>query len=71
MPSNSRGATGESNMTNQTAKTFGSIAFASGIKCAPALDKSLVDLLTSNHKSNMQAMRDWIAGWTEANLAAT
>jgi glucan phosphoethanolaminetransferase (alkaline phosphatase superfamily) len=56
--------------TNQTAKTLGNIAFANGISCAPALDKSLTALLTDDHKQNMQVMRGWLAGWTQANMAA-
>ena len=57
----------------QTAKTFGAIAFANGIKCAPALCKDLMAMFSGRQvgdKRTMQEMKAWIAGWTEANIAA-
>lgn len=62
-------------MTKQTqaAQTFGSIAFAKGVACAPALDRDFLNTLQGRpvgDKNTKREMRAWIAGWTAANLAA-
>lgn len=57
----------------QAAKTFGAIAFAMGIKCAPALCGSLKSMIAGRQigdKRTAKEMKAWIAGWTEANLAS-
>lgn len=60
----------------QYAKTLGSIAFANGVKCAPALDGKLQELFVGrtlsnpDHRRTMAELKAWVAGWTQANLAA-
>ena len=57
----------------QIAKTFGAIAFASGMKCVPALDANISTLLTGRQvgdKRTMKELKAWISGWTQANIAA-
>ena len=55
----------------QAAKTFGAIAFAQGVKCAPILDRNLSSLLVSQPAgASIPLFKAWIAGWTEANIAA-
>lgn len=59
-------------MNTNTAKTFGAIAFANGIKCAPCLDSNMMELLVGREigdKRTSKEMKAWIAGWTEANLS--
>jgi hypothetical protein len=59
-------------MNTNTAKTFGAIAFANGIKCAPCLDSNMMALLVGREigdKRTSKEMKAWIAGWTEANLS--
>lgn len=58
---------------NQAAKTLGAIAFEKGIKCAPVLDADLMAMFAGREIGNKQTMTDmksWIAGWTQANIAA-
>jgi hypothetical protein len=57
----------------QAAKTFGAIAFASGIKCAPCLDKNMMDMLKGRmvgDKRSVKELKAWISGWTQASLSA-
>lgn len=61
------------NANTQAAKTFGAIAFASGIRCAPCLDGNMMDMLkgrTIGDKRSAQEMKAWISGWTQASLSA-
>lgn len=56
----------------QAAKTFGAIAFANGIKCAPALCGDMMAMIAGRQigdKRTIKEMNAWVAGWTEANLA--
>ena len=57
-------------MTTQFAKTLGSIAFAKGSACAPAMDADFMAQINPEVGSNVKAMQAWIAGWVGANLAA-
>ena len=57
----------------QAAKAFGATAFAQGVKCAPALCGQLKALFAGRQvgdKRTAPEMQAWIAGWTQANLAA-
>lgn len=57
----------------QAAKTFGAIAFANGIKCAPALCADLMAMFKGREvgdKRTIPEMKAWSQGWNEANLAA-
>ena len=62
-------------MTNakiNTAKTFGAIAFANGLPCVPSLCSDLLAAIKGRavgDKRTTQEMKEWIAGWTQANLA--
>ena len=56
------------------AETMGMIAFAKGIKCAPALDAEFNKFLFRDgsspaHKQLMSEMTAWTQGWIKANLA--
>lgn len=57
----------------QAAKTFGAIAFANGIKCAPALDSGIQGMIAGCQVGDIRTIPEikaWIAGWTQANIAA-
>lgn len=57
----------------QAAKTLGSIAFARGVKCAPALDAEMMKMLSGRQVGDRRTapeLKAWAAGWTQANLAA-
>jgi len=57
----------------QAAKTFGAIAFAAGIKCAPCLDRNMMEMLKGRQlgdKRTAQELKAWLSGWHQANLAA-
>ena len=57
----------------QAAYTMGSIAFANGIQCAPALDKMFQERMAGRQVGDPRTipeMKAWISGWTAANLAA-
>ena len=61
------------NANTQAANTFGAIAFASGIKCAPCLDGNMMDMLKGRmigDKRSAKEMKAWISGWTQASLSA-
>lgn len=49
---------------------LGERAYAAGEPCAPILDPAMVDRLHPEPGANVPALRQWIAGWTNANLAA-
>ncbi|MFA6903349.1 MAG: hypothetical protein WC236_09725 [Gallionellaceae bacterium] len=55
------------------AETFGMIAFASGIKAVPALDKNIMEMVANNPNKTVGAslplLKAWIRGWNKANLA--
>lgn len=54
------------------AETMGMIAFAKGIKVAPALDSEFNEFIFregQNHKRIMAEMSVWTQGWHKANLA--
>jgi len=57
-----------------TAETYGMIAFASGIKAAPALDKNIMEMVKNNPNKEIGAslpmLKAWSNGWHKANLAA-
>jgi hypothetical protein len=61
-------------MTKQinTARAFGTAAFAQGIPAAPCMDKNLMALLAGKEVGTGSAkiMKAWITGWHQANLAA-
>lgn len=60
------------NPNTQAAKTLGSIAFANGIY-APALDSALVAMFAGRQVGDSRTaaeMKAWIAGNTQARLAA-
>lgn len=61
------------NAQTTAAKTFGAIAFANGVRCAPVLCKNMMEMLSGREvgdKRTTQEMKAWIAGWMQANLAA-
>lgn len=63
----------EMNANIQAAKTFGAIAFASGIKCAPCLDGNMMDMLKGRmvgDNRSTKEMKAWVSGWIQASLAA-
>lgn len=56
----------------QAAKSFGAVAFAKGLICAPALDSDMRKLIAGREigdKRTIQELKAWISGWTQANLA--
>lgn len=56
----------------QACKVLGNIAFARGIN-APALDPEMVKMIAGRQvgdKRTVKELRAWVAGWTEANVAA-
>lgn len=58
----------------QAAKTFGSIAFAKGLMCAPCMDQNMSDLMAGRQIGDPRSipeMKAWTAGWIEASLVAT
>lgn len=57
-------------MSANYAKTLGSIAYAQGRPCAPALDATFMSQINPEVGSNIDAMKSWLAGWVEASLAA-
>lgn len=61
-------------MNKITAKDFGKVAFENGAPRIPALDVVLfAEYLTGaqvGSKKAGTAMKAWLAGWDEANLAA-
>lgn len=55
------------------ARTLGSLAFASGIACVCGWDADLAAYMGRRQIGDPRSipeMKAWIAGWTEANLAA-
>lgn len=54
------------------ARAFGSIAFANGAICAPGADTNCMQLVAGMQvgQGAIQIMKAWIAGWTQACLAA-
>lgn len=55
------------------AKALGSIAFAQGRQCVPALCHGFMELIAGRpvgDKRTAAELKAWIAGWTEANLQA-
>lgn len=54
----------------RNARILGNIAFAKGIKSAPVLDVDFMATLKGcSLDEGIAAMKAWIAGWHEANLA--
>lgn len=56
-------------------RILGNIAFARGIKRAPALDAELTAFMYAQprqigDKRTIPEFKAWLAGWDEANLAA-
>ena len=54
------------------ARAFGSVAFANGSRAVPATDANLMNLLAGEPVggAGSKIMQAWLAGWTQANLAA-
>lgn len=60
-------------MNTDQAKTFGAIAYAKGMKCAPALDADFMATLKGRQigdKRTIPEMKAWHQGWMQANLSA-
>jgi len=55
-----------------TAAVLGTLAFNSGMKCIPALDKELAPLFDGMKigEGALPIMKAWLASWHAANLAA-
>lgn len=61
------------NTNTLAAKALGAVAFAKGMKCAPVLDGAMMQTLIGREVGdarNAPEMKAWIAGWTQANIAA-
>lgn len=58
-----------------TAAVLGTIAFKNNVKCAPCLDKNLLELIkeSSNKKigSSIPMLESWIEAWHNANLSTS
>ena len=54
------------------ARAFGSAAYANGAPAVPACDTNLMALLAGMPvgKDGIKIMKAWVAGWTQACLAA-
>ena len=55
------------------AKALGSIAFASGKMGSPVMDADFMETIKSRKVGDprtIKEMKAWIAGWTQASLAA-
>lgn len=61
-------------MDTTTAETYGMIAFASGIKAAPVLDKNIMEMVANNQNKEIGAslplLKAWLNGWHKANLVS-
>jgi hypothetical protein len=55
-----------------TARAFGTAAFAQGVPATPCMDKNLMALMDGMEVGTGAAeiMKAWLAGWYQANLAA-
>lgn len=52
---------------------YGANAFHKGIKCVPAMDRKFLEEVITGQKDQsitIKYMKEWIKGWTEANLKA-